>query len=189
MAAAIDFIHDEAVIDAVLAEFRRNLPDSWTSGRSTIYKLQELEFGDLRDYDLTPDETLRKLMPMLLVRPGGNSWNAGEGGMGGKMMVDYPVRIIYAFGDEQRRDATTTRKTISPARTRAQRAKVINRALFTDTLRRLNGPTLTASDGLTATVHDVEYGGLEFEGVEDFAGLPGGFYGLAIDIVVQTFTQ
>ena len=189
MSASIDFIHDEQVIDAVLAEFRRNLPAAWTSGRSTIYKLKELEFGDLRDYSMTPEETLRSLMPMMLVRSDGNAWNAGEGGMGGKMMVDYPVRIVYAFTDAQRRDATTTRKTISPERTRTQRAKVINRALFTDPLRRLNGPTLTASDGLTATVHDVEYGGLQMRGVEDFALLPGGFYALGIDIVVQTFTQ
>ena len=189
MSAAIDFIHDEAVIDAVLAEFRRNLPAAWTSGRNQIYKLASLEFDDLREYALEPDETWRDMLPGIFVRSLGNEWDDDESGMGGKQMINYPVRIVYAFTDAQRRDATTTRKTISAARTRTQRAKVINRALFTDTLRRLNGPTLTASDGLTATVHDVEYGSLSVEGVEDLAAIPGDAYGLAIDIVVQTFTQ
>ncbi len=190
MAAATDFLHDEAVVDAVIAELTAHLPATWTDKSNTLWGLQRIEFGDLREYEPTDEEYadwLASICPCLLVRCNrvepADAWS----GMGGKAGEAVPVRVLHAFTRAQCVDVTSLAY-IQPARARAQRAKIISTALWNDTTWHLGSPTLTTADNL-AKVVSVDRGPTIYEGAEDFAALVGEVFGLAIDLVVNTRTE
>ena len=59
MPPATDFVHDEEIVDAVLAQLAGTLPASWTSGENPILRLRRLQFGDLRDHRVTTGQGWR----------------------------------------------------------------------------------------------------------------------------------
>lgn len=192
MTAITDFLHDEAVCDAVCDELRLYLPASWTSevgsGGNRFFSLKKCECGDLRDFRLTPEETWAKQMPLVFAKSVSNSWNTNYSGIGGKQAIDYNIRVVHAFTDEQARDATTGEKT-SPYRSKCQRLKKLNIALFKSITRQLGNPTLTCADsGITAKINVCRYVGGYLEGVEDIEMLPGRYYAVAVDLMVITTT-
>ena len=183
--ASIDFLHDEAIVDAVCDQVKAHLPSAWVSGGSPAFKCEILAFGDLNFWQPPPGVTLTSKCPMILVRQAGNSWTGlGDGSaLGGLMGIEYDLSLLHLWTvPDQCRDATTPRKYIEVARAQAQRAKTINAALFAH--RDLGAPTLTTADsGATGRVIRMEYTGTNF--LPDLAGLPEGeFAGLEISFKV-----
>ena len=192
MSTVTDFLHDEAIVDAVCDQLRLYLPGSWTSavgsGGNRYFSLKRLEFGDLRDYRFEPEESWQTNCPMVLAKCTSNLWNLQYSGIGGKQGITYNIRVVHAFTEDQCRD-TTTGKRISPARSRAQRLKKLNIALYQGATRQMGAPTLTCADsGVTAALNVCRFAGAYMEGVEDIEQLPGRYYAVAVDLTVITVT-
>jgi hypothetical protein len=184
MAATTDFVHDEAIVDAILLQLAAHLPSTWTSGQDPVWRLKRLEFGDLRDYRPTDEEPPHNLCPAVLVRMDRSEDHTPEaGGIGGKQAQGHPVRVVHLFACEQCRDAGTTATIISAARARAQRAKIINKALFAD--RDLGNPALTTDD-THARVLECRPVGIFYDIAED--QISPDLFALALDIHVFTRT-
>jgi len=187
-----DFLHDEAVIDAFCSELKANLPATWTSkvgaGGRPQFSLKRCEFGDLRDYRPEPEETLRSLTPMILVKPISNSWNRQRSGLGGKQAINYGIRLVHVW-HETHNPGTGSKQRMNATRARCQRMKTINQAVFAASDRQLGNPTLTCADtGITARVNVCEYVAARLAGVEDEEMLPGNYYAISIDLNVITTT-
>lgn len=192
MSTVTDFLHDEAVVDAVCDELKSHLPASWTSavgsGGNRYFSLKRCEFGDLRDYRFEPEETWKANMPLVFAKCTGNLWRRDYSGIGGKQGIQYNVRVVHVFSEDQCRDVTTGKR-IAPARSRVQRLKKLNIALFQGATRQLDDPTLTCADsGVTAKIVVCQFAGAATEGIEDLDVLPGRYYGVAADIEVITIT-
>jgi len=187
MSAATDFVHDEEVVDAVLSQLASNLPEAWTSSDNSILRLKRLQFGDLRDYRFPPGEGWRDICPGILVRLN-RSDNAPEyGGMGGKQGQVVPLRLLHVRRRDQCRDIGSQELLVSPARARAQYAKVISKALFAN--RNLGAPTLTTDDAEArvvemrpaAVIYEAEAGDVALATSNDLVAIA-----LDFEVVVRT---
>jgi hypothetical protein len=185
--AVRDFIHDEQIIDAVIAQLNAELPSEWTSGEDPIWRLQRLDFGDLRDYRMAREMTWRDLCPAILIRVDRSERAAEYGGLGGKEGQVVPLRLLHVRARGQCRDLENPEKLISPARARAQCAKAISKALFAN--RDLGRPTLTTEDSSArvvelrprAVVYEAEKGDVALAATYDLVAVAVDF-----DVVVRT---
>lgn len=182
MAATTDWVHDEAVVDAVIDRLEASLPATWTSGQNPHLRLKRIEFGDLSSYELPPNTTIDDLCPSILVYAD-RSENRTEvyGGIGGKEGEVIPVRVTHFWHRSQCRDLNDLSKWIQPARSQAQRAKVVNKALWQT--RTVGAPTLTTDD-TSAKVVVANPGGIMY-GTDD----TGDIITLSIDLTVATRTE
>ncbi len=186
--AVRDFVHDEQIVDAVIAQLAAELPSSWTSGENPILRLKRLQFGDLRDYRLPPGEGWRTLCPAILVRVNRSESAAPYGGLGGKEGQVAPIRLLHVRTRDQCRDLGSPDKMLAPARARAQYAKAISKALFAN--RDLGDPPLTTDDTSArvielrprAIVYEAEAGEVALATTYDLVAL-------AIDFEVVVRTQ
>jgi len=186
--AVRDFIHDEEIVDAVIAQLAAELPSSWTSGENPILRLKRLQFGDLRDYRLPAGEGWRIICPAILVRLDRSDSAPQYGGLGGKEGQVVPLRLLHVRTRDQCRDLDSPDKMVVPARARAQYAKAISKALFAN--RNLGSPRLTTEDDSArvvemrprAIVYDAEKGDVALAATQDLVGL-------AIDFEVVVRTQ
>lgn len=187
MSAATDFIHDEQIVDAVIAQLAANLPEPWTSGENPILRLRRLQFGDLRDYRFPPDESWRDICPGILVRLNRSESAPQYGGLGGKEGQIVPLRLLHLRTRQQCRDIAEQGVIVSPARARAQYAKAISRALFAN--RNLEDPALTTDDSVArvvelrprAVVYEAEKGDVALAGTHDLVALA-----IDFEIIVRT---
>jgi|GEM_PF-5058479 hypothetical protein len=195
MAGVTDFIDPEGIVDTVLSELAAHLPAKWTDRSDLRWSLKALEFGDYRDFVLPPDPvtgepgTWRDYTPAILVTQGHAMGEAEFSGEGGHQAVGEALSVVYLFGEDHCRDKTTDAR-IQPARARAQRAKIICRALFDDVQRRLGSPILSCADtGFAIRVWNVTFNGVVYPPgyVEELADHH--IYGLAINITVHTRAQ
>ena len=187
MTATTDFIHAEEIIDAIIVQLDANLPAAWTSGENSILRLRRLEFGDLSDYALSTeekDEWPDSVCPSIFVDINRSADNPPSGGIGGKQGVAVPIRVIYVFSREQSVDLADPEAWIQPSRARCQRAKVVNKALFTH--RKLGDLTMTTDD-TNARVVDMQFVAVQYDQAPAID--PQMYPSIAIDVEVITRTQ
>ena len=144
MSATTDFVHDEEIVTAVLAQLNANLPAQWTSGGNPILRAKCAQFGDLRDEQLEAGQHWRDLCPAIYVRLNRSERTAERCGLGGKEAQVVPLRLVHVRTREQCGDPDDPETLIPPARARPQYAKAISKALFAN--RDLGNPTLTTDD-------------------------------------------
>ena len=144
---AIDFLHSEAVMDAIIAEITANAPDDWfTDGK--VENLQLCAVGSLQEYairDVTDGSRQPSVMdecPAILVRPLTVTPDIEYGGIGGEQGTDETYRIVMVRTFAQTLDDDGDKITV--ARGKSRYAKLLNKAIFTN--GRLGSPTLTTDD-------------------------------------------
>lgn len=188
MSAATDFVHDEEIVDAVIAQLANYLPAQWTRGDNPFLRLKRLQFGDLREYRLSPGESYRDLCPAIMVRLNRSESAVQYGGLGGKEGQVVPLRLVHVRTREQCRSLSNLEHVIPPPRARAQCAKVISKALFAN--RDLGNPTLTTDD-TSARVVDVRPRAIIYDAQKGDVGLAAreDLVALAIDFEVVVRTQ
>lgn len=171
---AIDLVHSEEIIDAVIAVLRGGdgaahtggLPANFFSdgddGNEVILKL--LEHGDVADYP--GSEQLTEDSPAILVR-GLGPMPTGLAATGGVQETEELIRVVHIRAAEHCRDASGNRE-LNMTRARARYAKLIGKALWNDPHRKLavidaegarTEVSLTCSDGAGAQVYDVGWNG------------------------------
>lgn len=184
MTATSDFVHDEDVVDAVIAALQANLPAAWLDVENSLYGVKRVEFGDLEHWDRPPQVTIEDLCPYILVFANRTDDSTRiYGGLGGKEGWSVPVRVVHLWTKAQCRDETTPATAIQAARAQCQRAKVISKAIFAT--RTLASPTLTTTDA-TARVVECKPVNISYK-LPELAGTE--VIGLAVDLIVHTQTQ
>jgi hypothetical protein len=187
MPPATDFVHDEEIVDAVLTQLAGNLPASWTSDDSPVFRLHRIQFGDLRDWRATTGQGWRRICPAVLVRLDRSERAPQYGGLGGKEGQIVPLRLLHIRTRDQCRDLTDPAIIISPARARAQYAKLISQALFAN--RDLGNPALTTADSVArvvelrprAIVYEAERGDVALAAGSDLVA-----FAIDFDVLVRT---
>jgi len=193
MAATVDFVHDEEVADAILGRLRNatnGLPSTWLDEDNPILGLRRIEFGSFVDWRFSGEEDDRgpeDLVPSILVRFASSEEAKAWGAIGGKEGRSATYSVVHLFGEDQCRDETDASLDIQVERAKAQKAKIIAKAIFNSTSnanrRRLDSPTLTTSD-TDAHVLSAELVGINYAPPEDAA-----FHALALGIHVVTYTK
>jgi len=184
--AVSDFVHDEEIVEAVLAQLRANLPPEWTTDENTVLSLKWIEFGDLRDYRLGQGESYGDLCPLIYVRLNRSDAAPEYGGLGGKEGQIVPLRLVHVRPREQWPEADGNLPT-PPARIRARCAKIISKALFAN--RDLGSPALTTDDSSArvvelrpkAIVYEAERGEVELAARHDLVA-----FAIDFEVVVRT---
>ena len=194
MAATVDFNHDEEVADAILDRLRNatnGLPSTWLDEDNPLLGLKRIDFGSLETYRFsgeTGDEGLADLVPSILVRFTSSQEASAFGLIGGKEGQSATFSVVHVFGEEQCRDKTDASEPIQPERAKAQKAKIVNKAIFNDATnayrRKLGNPTLTTSDTAAHIVIAVP-AGVNYNPPED----GGALYAFAVQISVMTLTK
>ncbi len=188
MAATTDFVHDEQIVQAVLAQLNAHLPPAWTGGDSPVLRTRCAQFGDLRDQPLEPGQRWRDLCPALYVRLNRSERTAERCGLGGKEAQIVPLRLVHVRTREQclnldREDGAL----LPPAHARAQYAKVISKALFAN--RDLGNPALTTDDTSArvielrprAILYEEDLGDVRFATTHGLVA-----FGIDFEVVVRT---
>jgi len=188
MSAATDFIHDEQIVDAVVSQLKDSLPTAWTEDGNPILRLERLQFGDLRDYRYPSGEGWSGICPGILVRLNRSDSAPQYGGLGGKHGQVVPLRLLHVRRRDQCRDVNNLKALISPARARAQYAKIVSKALFAN--RDLGSPALTTTDA-SARVVELRPVAVVYEAEEGDVALArsNNLVAFAIDFEVVVRTQ
>ena len=194
MAATVDFIHDEEVADAILGKLRdasTGLPSTWLDQDNPRLGLKRIEFGSLRSYRFSGedgDQGLDDIVPCILVRFATSQAAAEYGAIGGKEGQSATFSVVHIFGDDQCRDETDVTLPIQSERAKAQKAKIISKAIYNDATnanrRRLGSPTLTTSD-TSAHVVLAEPVGIDYSPPEEERGV----YAVAVNLFVAVKTN
>jgi hypothetical protein len=187
MSATTDFVHDEEIVLAVIAQLHANLPPAWTGGDSPVLSMKCAQFGDLRDQPLEAGQRWRDLCPALYVRLNRSDRTAERCGLGGKEAQVVPLRVVHVRTREQCTDPDDAETLIPPARARAQYAKVISKALFAS--RDLGNPTLTTDDASArvielrpkAILYEEDLGDVRFATTHGLVAL-----GIDCEVIVRT---
>jgi hypothetical protein len=187
MSATTDFVHDEEIVDAVIAQLKEHLPEAWAEGGNPISRLQCLQFGDLRDYRFSPGKGWQDICPAILVRLNRSDRAPEYGGLGGKEGQVVPLRLLHVRTREQCPDPDDPQLTMPPARARAYYAKIISKALFAN--RDLGRPSLTTDDTSArvvelrpkAIVYEGEKADMELAARHDLVA-----FGIDFEVVVRT---
>ena len=193
MSITVDFIHDEALVDAVLSQLRANLPTEWLNAENPILGLRRIEFGDFDGWRYSGDKGDAKvsdIVPLIFVRFPNSTELALASGIGGKQGMQLDLAIVHMFGEKQLYESTTnTGRTVQYPRAKAQRAKIVSKAIFTATAgaeRKLGDPTLTTSD-TSASVIEAIPGGVNYHPPEDMP--TSHIYAFSIPLTVWTRTR
>jgi len=199
MPPATDFIHDEELVDAVLNHLggeAGTLPASWWAGEDPYFRLRALEFGDLRWLgESLNGQGLRSLCPAIFLRLRRSVREPQYGALGGKEGLVHPLRLVhvrwYDAADTARnqcRDTDDPAILLSPVRTQAHYAKIVNRALFAT--RDLGNPPLTTTDTSARVVESV-FRQVVYEDPDELPRLqaPAGPVAFATDFDVIVRTQ
>ncbi|MBM3499402.1 MAG: hypothetical protein FJX74_12110 [Armatimonadetes bacterium] len=187
MSATTDFVHDEEIVLAVIAQLDANLPALWTSGSSPILRLGCCQFGDLRDEPLPAGKHWRDLCPAIYVRLNRSERTAERCGLGGKEAQIVPLRLVHVRTREQCLPLDGARMPLPPARARPRYAKTISQALFSN--RDLGNPTLTTADASArvvelrpkAVLYEEDLGDVHFATVHGLVAL-----GIDFEVLVRT---
>lgn len=172
---ARDFLHTEALIDAVLSQIETHGPAAWFE-RGNRECLKALAFGDFMDYALRFDDLVAET-PAILVRGVSVSPEAGFHGTAGVLGTGERLQVVMVWPWEHTLDDNGTRVTV--ARGKARYAKLLSAALFYD--HRLSSPNLPGLD--QAQVVTTRFESCEYDLPEiDTIGLP--LWGLSIDMSV-----
>ena len=188
MSAVTDFIHDEQIVDAVVAQLKNNLPSAWGEDGNPFLRLKRLQFGDLRDYRYPSGGGWSDVCPGILVRLNRSDSAPQYGGLGGKHGQVVPLRLLHVRRRDQCRDVNNLSLLISPARARAQYAKLVSKALFAN--RDLGSPALTTTDA-SARVVELRPVAVVYEAEEGDVALArsNNLVAFAIDFEVVVRTQ
>jgi hypothetical protein len=187
MSATTDFVHDEEIVEAVIAQLKAHLPEPWVEGGNSILRVQCLQFGDLRDYRFPPGQAWRDICPAILVRLNRSDRAPEYGGLGGKEGQVVPLRLLHVRTREQCPDPDNPQLLSSPAQARAHYAKTISKALFAN--RDLGRPSLTTDDASArvvelrprAIVYEGERADMELAARHDLVA-----FGIDFEVVVRT---
>jgi hypothetical protein len=187
MSATTDFVHDEEIVDAVLAQLEAKLPEDWAVDGNSILRLQSVQFGDLRDYRFSPGQGWPDVCPAILVRLDRSDRAPEYGGLGGKEGQVVPLRLLHVRTRAQCPDPKNPELAMPPARARAHYAKIISKALFAN--RDLGRPSLTTDDTSArvvelrprAIVYEGERADMEFATHHDLVA-----FAIDFDVVVRT---
>ena len=209
MAAAVDFIHDEELVDALL-DYLGNastgkLPAAWRTGTNPVLKLQTLEFGEPSWEALAHEEDGAEhgpweLMPALFVHLRRTAVSGG--GMGGKKDAAHPLRLVHVrwydavnLEQDQCRATTSagnvaTATHINPVRAQAHYAKIVSKALAAALQAMIAVPFAFTTTDTEAHLCGAEARGPSYEG-ERLPPRPVGSGPVAffLDVDVTTFTQ
>jgi len=131
---AIDFVHTEQLVDAVLAVLTAHLPAGWlpSTATSSEVALKVLDHGDYADYPEA--DSLLKDCPAIIIR--GLGTEPTDAGIGGLLVSSERLRLVHVRMFEQCRDAEGKIE-LNMTRARERYAKIIGKAMFTDPKRRL----------------------------------------------------
>ncbi len=189
MPPAVDFLHDRAIMEALLAVLNVNLPAAWRDEEDHRFGLKTLKIGRMQDYDLTDEEKWRDFCPALLIRP---LRDAVRGfALGGPQEVDHPIRIVHLFHRENCVDSAGD--SIEPVLAQADRAKSLTPAILKDLSGvadlSLTAATLTTTDTTASVLKgSSRITGVSFEG-EGVEFPAGPYWSVVIDYNVVTVTE
>ena len=212
---AIDFVHTEEVVDAVIAVLKGDdgathtggLPDNWFEDADDVYEvpLELLEHGDLSDYPLDDEDFVNNLLPGILVR-GLGPQPTGRAGSGGALGTEEVVRVVHIRRYNQCRNSSGgIERNMTKARERY--AKTINKALFNDPHKKLatiaadttrTEVSLTCSDSAGAQLYNAVWNGWDLghdignpnsiPDVQIIRRLPAPLWAIACDMLVMIRT-
>lgn len=165
---AIDFVHSEEIVDAVIAVLTNQLPDGWVVPNGVEVELKCLQHGDLSDF--TPNE-IRELIPAILVKSLGINQLKME--LSGMQQTSEIFRVVMIRDFDQCVDENGL-QIKNFARQRYYYTKQLNAALFSDPQRRLctfdeitgarEDVTLTCTDTNGAQIIKMNFRSWDFEG-------------------------
>lgn len=193
MAATVDFVHDEEIADAILGRLRNTtngLPSTWLDEDNPLLGCQRIEFGEFNRWRFSGDEgdaDLSDLIPSVLVRFATSEEATLFSLIGAKQGRSTVYSVVHIFGEDQCRDETDASLWIQPQRAKAQKAKIVSKAIWNSTdnndRRRLDQPTLTTAD-TEAHVIVAEPGAINYYPPEDTLGV----YAFAVVLTVTALT-
>lgn len=196
MAAVIDFVHVEQLVDAILASLRdasTGLPGTWLDEKNELLGLKRIEFGMASNWRYSGDDGDRGMedfVPSILVRFATSDESPPHRLIGGKEAQTTTFSIVHMFGDAQIVDVDDTQDPIQPDRAKAQKAKIVSKALFNfadnNDRRRMGQPELTTAD-TEAHVLFAEPAGINFFPPED--GSTVAPYAFSVQVEIATLTK
>ena len=131
---AIDFVHTEQLVDAVLAVLAAHLPAGWlpSTAMSSEVALKVMDHGDYADYPEAAN--LLDDCPAIIIR--GLGLEPTDAGISGLLVTSERLRLVHVRMFDQCRDADGKLE-LNMTRARERYAKIIGQALFADPKRRL----------------------------------------------------
>lgn len=180
---ARDFVHTEAIGDAVIDILETNLPAEWFEAGNPE-ALRALSFGDMHEY-VGRGASIRDECPAILVKPLGIQPLATQGFGGMDTVERFRVIMVRTFAQTLDDNGDM----ITAARGRARYAKILNTALFHS--ERLGSPELTTIDQ-SAAIKRIRFSHWGFTGDNEdtsaIMDLSADVWAISVDFTVEVIT-